>query len=329
MTESQDTIFRDSGHDGSSLQDDTKDAATLRKQEAVLREMNEAPVSIDEIDNFKFLTKTKEIEIAGGDLESHVRTYETVLPGRKRSAYYHDLIFALIQIRLPEEVAKKDWQEILRHKYTMSEKLGRNIGIHVATLDYYTNIRRYMRHPKIVDANEYVDTASHAISDELTQAYNRRFFDTELRRLFKYCDAFGRTFSLLMMDLDHFKMYNDVNGHIKGDIALIESVRIFHAISGLQARVCRYGGEEFTVLLPNVPLSDAAKTAESIRQAIYDYRYVNEQALPGNRLTISCGVAEFSRKFSDEKMMLDASDKALYRAKNNGRNRVEIFTPEA
>jgi len=304
----------------------TNDDIKQKKKDAVLKELLEAPVSIDEIDSLKDLTETQEIEIASGDLAAHVHRYGNKKKKKKEDSYYHDIIFALIQIRLPEEVAKKDWHEILQHKYMMSEKLGRNLGIHVASLDYYTNIKRYVRHPKIIDAREYADTASHAISDELTRAYNRRFFDGELNRLFKYCDAFDRTFSLLMLDMDHFKTYNDINGHIKGDIALIESVRIFHAISGPQARVCRYGGEEFAILLPNYTLQEAAKTAENIRRAIHEYRYVNEQALPDNQLTISCGVTEFYKTFADEKALLDAADKALYRAKHNGRNRVESFT---
>ncbi len=300
----------------------------IQKQKAVLKEMNEAPVSIDEIDSLKELTNTKEIEIASGDLAAHVRKFENTLKGKKASTYYHDIIFALVQIRLPENEAKKDWQEILEHKYMMSEKLERNVGIHVATLDYYTNVKRYMTNPKIVDANEYVDTASHAIIDDLTRANNRRFFDGELRRLFRYCDAFERMFSLIMLDLDYFKNYNDVNGHIKGDIALIESVRIFHAVSGAHARVCRYGGEEFAILLPNDALVAAAETAENIRGAIFEYRYVNEQNQPNNRLTVSCGVAGFHKKLTDAQMLLANADKALYRAKNKGRNRVECFRPE-
>lgn len=322
-----DTVPSDNGQNTSPASEQNTpadDVITQQKKEAVLREMLEAPVSIDEIDNLKALTDTKEIDIASGDLLDHVRQYAHTLKGKKADSYYHDIIFALVQIRLPEKEAKKDWQEILRHKYMISEKLGRNVGIHVASLDYYTNIKRYVRHPKIIDAREYADTASHAITDELTGAYNRRFFDGELHRLFNYCDAFGRTFSLCMLDLDHFKLYNDANGHIKGDIALLESVRIFHAIAGLQARVCRYGGEEFAILFPNNTMKETGDIVERIRQEIYDYRFVNEQPLPGNRLTISCGIAEFSRAFTSAQALLEAADNALYRAKNNGRNRVEF-----
>src|SRR5512136_33612 len=143
------------------------------------RLQNESQLDIKDIDNLKKLTDSKVIEIASGDIVDHIQDDEFLLDsiGKKPGTYYRDLIFALIQIRLPEEEAKHDWKEILKHKYILSERLGRNVGIHVASLDYFTNVKKQLAFPKIVDAHEYVDTASRAIVDELTKAYNRRFFD--------------------------------------------------------------------------------------------------------------------------------------------------------
>src|SRR5512136_240656 len=182
------------------------------------RLQNGSQLDIKDIDNLKKLTDKKLIEIASGDIIDHIQDDEYLLDsiGKKPGTYYRDLIFALMQIRLPEEEAKRDWKEILKHKYLLSEKLGRNVGIHVATLDYYTNIKKKIVFPKIVDAREYVDTASRAIIDELTKAYNRHFFDDEFKRLFLQARSSGIVFSLIMLDLDHFKMYNDLNGHIQG-----------------------------------------------------------------------------------------------------------------
>jgi diguanylate cyclase (GGDEF)-like protein len=135
--------------------------------------------------------------------------------------------------------------------------------------------------PKIVDAREYMDTASRALTDDLTKAYNRRFFSEQMNRLFQQARDEQGSFSLVMFDLDYFKQYNDINGHIQGDIALIETVRILHAVCSLDSAVCRYGGEEFMVLLPGHPLREARRTAENIRQAVYDYRYFNEQGVAG------------------------------------------------
>lgn len=286
-----------------------------------------AGISRSELDNLRQLTENKLIEIASGDIVDHIQAMESANDalGKKSGTYYRDIIFALIQIRLPEAEAKRDWREVLKHKYTMSQTLGRNVGIHVATLDYYTNIKKTKIHPKIIDAHEYVDTASRAITDDLTKAYNRHFFDKEFRRRFAASRASGAVFSFVMIDLDHFKVYNDVNGHIQGDIALIETVRILHTVCSWRDIVARYGGEEFAVILHGQPLSPALKTAENIRQAIYDYRFVNEQKLPGGRLSASLGVTAYREDLASPTEMIEEADVALYRAKNSGRNIVKAF----
>jgi diguanylate cyclase (GGDEF)-like protein len=286
-----------------------------------------SPMNIEDLDNLKKLTDLRWIEIASGDVETHIQDDESALDmiGKKPGTYYRDIIFALIQIRLPEEEAQRDWKEILKHKFLISEKLGRNVGIHVATLDYYTNIKRKIISPKIVDAHEYVDTASRALIDDLTKAYNRHFFDEEFKRLFAAARQSGTVFSLIMLDLDHFKIYNDVNGHIQGDLALIETVRILHAVCSPDDSVTRYGGEEFAILLPSQPLNLSLRTAENIRTAIFDYRFVNEQQLPNKRLTASLGVTAYNSGIKSTIAMIEEADSALYQAKNAGRNQVKAF----
>lgn len=295
--------------------------------EAQLGDLENTNLNIEDIDNLKKLTDRKLIEIVSGDIIDHIQDDEYLLDsiGKKPGTYYRDLIFALIQIRLPEDEAKRDWKEVLKHKYLMSEKLGRNVGIHVSTLDYYTNVKKRIINPKIIDANDYVDTASRAISDDLTKAYNRHFFEDDFKKLFLQGRTMGKIFSLIMLDLDHFKIYNDLNGHIQGDIALIETVRILHAVCSQDDTVCRYGGEEFAILLPSQPLNLAIKTAENIRQAVFDYRFVNEQGLPNGRLSASLGVTSYREDIESPQNMIEEADVALYRAKNSGRNRIKPF----
>jgi diguanylate cyclase (GGDEF)-like protein len=296
-------------------------------EEAQLGDLENTNLNIEDIDNLRKLTDRKLIEIVSGDIIDHIQDDEYLLDsiGKKPGTYYRDLIFALIQIRLPEDEAKRDWREVLKHKYLMSEKLGRNVGIHVSTLDYYTNVKKRIINPKIIDANDYVDTASRAITDDLTKAYNRHFFEDEFKKLFLQARTMGKTFALIMLDLDHFKIYNDINGHIQGDIALIETVRILHAVCSQDDTVCRYGGEEFAMLLPSQSLNLAIKTAENIRQAVFDYRFVNEQALPNGRLSASLGVTSYREDVDSPQNMVEEADVALYRAKNSGRNRIKPF----
>jgi diguanylate cyclase (GGDEF)-like protein len=284
-------------------------------------------INLDDIDNLKELTDKKVIELASGDIVTHIMDHENMLRelGKRQGTYYRDIIFALIHVRLPEAEAKRDWDEILKHKYTMSEALGRNVGIHVATLDYYTNIKRQITSPKIIDAHEYATTASRAITDELTRAYNRRYFDEEFNRLFLLAKSSNHVFAIVMIDLDHFKIYNDINGHIGGDLALIELVRILHAVCSSDDTVARYGGEEFVILLPDQTQKQALEKAEHIRTAVYDYRFVNEQDLPGGRLSVSLGVTSYRGDIPSPADMLEEADVALYRAKNGGRNKIKAF----
>ena len=290
-------------------------------------EQRNQTVNKSDIDNLQELTKTKVIEYESGDFESHVNSehFTNNLIGKKNGTYYRDIIFAIVQIRLPENGAEMDWGEILKHKLIISQKLNRNVGIHVATLDYYINIKKRVFNPKIIDAQEYVDTANRAITDELTRAYNRYFLDGELKRLFTFAKLFKRIFALMLFDIDHFKLYNDINGHLKGDIALIQIVNILHAVCGSNATVCRFGGEEFIVLLPDSTLKDAVEIATYIKNAVYDFRFMNEQQLPGERLSISGGVSVFSDEITDGSELIEHADKALYKAKNNGRNKIEIY----
>jgi diguanylate cyclase (GGDEF)-like protein len=303
----------------------------IKREDPHLADETNSALNFEDIDNLKKLTDTRWIEKASGDVEAHIQNDESTLEqlGKKPGTYYRDIIFALIQIRLPEEEAQRDWREILKHKFLVSEKIGRNVGIHVATLDYYTNIKRKIINPTIVDASAYVDTASRALIDELTKAYNRHFFDEEFKRLFSASKATGDVFSFIMLDLDHFKIYNDLNGHIQGDLALIETVRILHAVCSPDDTVARYGGEEFSILLPSQPLNLALKTAENIRSAIYDYRFVNEQQLPAKRLTASLGVTAYRPEVISTIAMTEEADSALYQAKNAGRNQVKAFLANA
>jgi diguanylate cyclase (GGDEF)-like protein len=294
-----------------------------------LKEFEETRIDREDLDRLRFLTDKRAIERASGDLiEVHIQDEEgrLALEGKMPGTYYQDLIFALIQIRLPEEEAKRDWKEIINHKYFLSEKLGRNVGIHVASLDYYTNIKRKVDNPTIVDVREYMDTASRALTDDLTKAYNRHYFEEELRRLFFTARATGRLFALLMIDLDHFKQYNDVNGHVQGDIALIETVRILHAVCSREQTVARFGGEEFSVLLPDTDGAGAVAAAENIRTAIFDYRFVNEHKLHTGRLSASIGVTAYRSDCRTPLEVIAEADIALYEAKNGGRNQVRAYS---
>ncbi len=165
-----------------------------------------------------------------------------------------------------------------------------------------------------------------AITDGLTGLYNRRHFENTVQKELRLSERDGRSFSLLLLDLDHFKAFNDRWGHTEGDAELQRvAAAITESIRATDMGF-RYGGEELVVMLYSCPKDNAAGVAETIRQAV-----VAPAALPGavegRTATVSIGVATFPEDGRDVRALVDAADAAMYAAKAEGRNRVVLATP--
>jgi diguanylate cyclase (GGDEF)-like protein len=161
------------------------------------------------------------------------------------------------------------------------------------------------------------------VTDELTGLFNRRFFEQELRREAERARRFGRSVALVMIDVDHFKSYNDRFGHRAGDDALrgVAACLVGAAPRRVDA-VTRYGGEEFAVLLAETDAEGALFVAERIREVVAESR---EFLCP---LTISAGVAALSGEAAESEPLVVQADQALYEAKRHGRNRVCVARQE-
>jgi diguanylate cyclase (GGDEF)-like protein/PAS domain S-box-containing protein len=168
-----------------------------------------------------------------------------------------------------------------------------------------------------------------ALTDGLTGLYNRRSLTTQLREEISRSRRYHHPLSLLFIDLDQFKRYNDDRGHRKGDEVLRTLARLFREQMRATDIVARYGGEEFVVLLPETNNEQACTLAEHLRGAVA--RQLEEQ--PPDQyghhtgLTISIGVATFPADAPDGPALLEQADRALYAAKAAGRNRVECAVP--
>jgi len=160
-------------------------------------------------------------------------------------------------------------------------------------------------------------------TDDLTGIYNHRFFIQQLTLEVERQKRYSQPLSLLMIDIDHFKYYNDTNGHLAGDQVLKAiAILIQHGVRQTDI-VARYGGEEFAAILINARKEMAFEIAERIRRSVAETSFPNEKAQPGGDLTISIGVATFSPPLLTLTDLIREADHALYRAKNKGRNRVE------
>ncbi len=241
---------------------------------------------------------------------------------RKRDTFYSDLIFTLASIRYPEDEARLVWVNLLTHKAEMSTLLGRNVGIRVAALDFFRNKFGVLGDVKIMSSTEYIETAKLALTDGLTGVYNHRYFQERLASTMRRAEREHLEVSLLMVDIDFFKKYNDTNGHVAGDIALREvASTLARHLTGNDV-LARYGGEEFTLILWEISKAGALDFAERLRAEVEGLPIANEQSMPGGSLTISIGVATYPDDASDRGGLIDWADLSLYLAKTGGRNRV-------
>ena len=174
----------------------------------------------------------------------------------------------------------------------------------------------------IENAKLFEEKSYLAITDHLTRLYNQRYFQEQLETEVKRIKRYPRPLSLIMIDIDHFKNYNDTCGHLMGDTVLKEVANIFKSHIRETDIAARYGGEEFCVILPDTEVDGAVALAEKIREAVEERPFESEQSQPNGRLTISCGVASFQESMKEKDELIKRADEALYAAKHAGRNRV-------
>jgi len=160
-------------------------------------------------------------------------------------------------------------------------------------------------------------------TDDLTGIYNHRFFIEQLTLEVERQKRYPTPLSLLMIDIDYFKHYNDTNGHLAGDQALRNIAMLIQRGVRQSDIVARYGGEEFSAILINAGREKALEIAERVRRNVADTRFPNENAQPNKDLTVSVGVAIFSSSISTLTDLIREADHALYLAKKCGRNRIE------
>ncbi|MCK5351844.1 diguanylate cyclase, partial [bacterium] len=169
---------------------------------------------------------------------------------------------------------------------------------------------------KIEQSNEKLKEL--AIRDGLTGLFNHRHFKEVLDRELARAVRYERTLSLIMLDVDNFKDYNDTHGHPAGD----EVLKTLADIISTRLRVvdcpARYGGEEFAVLLPETDLDGGKTVADDIRAQVESFPFTGRESQPLGKVTVSLGVAEFNPDIAELPPLLERADEALYRAKNEG-----------
>lgn len=167
---------------------------------------------------------------------------------------------------------------------------------------------------------------TYATRDHLTGVFNRRILDELLSREMGRSIRHNLPLSVIMLDIDNFKEYNDKYGHLQGDMALKTITKAIQKMTRKEDFVARYGGEEFIIVLPNTTLKKAKEVAERIRKRIAETKIkaLRKKIEPGfEKITVSMGISKLTKKGIQD--MLNQADTALYKAKARGKNQVYVI----
>ncbi|HVP38190.1 MAG TPA: sensor domain-containing diguanylate cyclase [Candidatus Saccharimonadales bacterium] len=168
----------------------------------------------------------------------------------------------------------------------------------------------------------YQSVKEMAVTDDLTSVYNRRYFQERLQQQAQLSERYLHPYSLVFIDIDHFKQFNDAHGHAAGDQVLAELGRLLKRWARTSDVVVRYGGDEFVVLLPHTDLDGALLAAERLRSSIEAHPFPRRR-----RITVSLGVASYPRDGKAREDLVHKADQALYLAKRSGRNCIQSLQP--
>ena len=217
---------------------------------------------------------------------------------------------------------------ILDHRVELATALARDPGMQVASVDYLSNVEALLRNPKVVELALFEKTMQSATTDPLTGLFNRGHFTRLGEREVARCRRHRQHFALVLLDLDRFKGINDRVGHLVGDLALRKAAECMRKTIRDVDVACRYGGEEFVLLLPETERLGAYVVADRLRMRIREQFAGQATGDAMVDLTISGGIAVYpqdGRKLPD---LMERADEGLYEAKRSGRDRITLFNRE-
>jgi diguanylate cyclase (GGDEF)-like protein len=300
--------------------------ATIQAHQRIAKisheELQKARNEINELKSRESLFKQEILQILNDNISSEELILEKIdiLSKKSEKGFFSDLFNVIASLDIPEEEASHLWNQILAHSQNMSQRIGRPIGFRVAMLDYFTNKKKLIKNPKIIEVDKFEEVIKHSIIDELTGVYNRRYFNITLQREIKRAGRYSQNLCLFVFDIDNFKKYNDTYGHSEGDKVLQLVGKSLLKTFRAEDTACRIGGEEFAVILPETDTESAFKACLRFSKKLKE---ISEYALPST-ITISGGISCYSKTEDQIEDFYIRADELSYKAKRSGKDRICI-----
>ncbi|HXH28544.1 MAG TPA: diguanylate cyclase, partial [Candidatus Polarisedimenticolia bacterium] len=237
---------------------------------------------------------------------------------------YAEAIYLLSHLRFDPEEARRHWDKILAHRAAMRRHPRRAVDLRVALVSYFVEVSHKLHNPKVIELKLFEETQASAYRDELTGLDNYRSFREHLGREIRRGARSGQPLSLVMIDIDDFKPFNDRHGHEAGNRALAALAGLLRSSLRKVDVPARYGGEEFALILPSTTKTQAQQVAERARLRVEKHRMKAGAEGPVG-LTVSMGIATHPADADEMEELVRRADSALYFAKSRGKNQVHLY----
>jgi diguanylate cyclase (GGDEF)-like protein len=261
-------------------------------------------------------------------LEEVDESLRTLNAAREDLEVYRNYFYVLAHLEFDEAAAFKHWEEFRKYHAKFEEDLGYPIDTRITTLSYFMNENRQLENPKIIEMKVFQRTQEKVVLDDLTSLFNFRYFKQRIQAEMEGAASRSEQLSLLIIDIDNFKHINDDYGHLTGDGILRQIGKLIQAETSAHGPAFRYGGEEFTVIVPRVDKQQAYDLANKLCERISEHEFLNENSTPRHKMSVtaSLGVATYPQDCDDSQLLIGNADKALYNAKGSGKNIVCLFS---
>lgn len=265
------------------------------------------------------------LSYAPGDSTAQCRRLQQFLTGTKKEAC-RIILYNLVQLNFSKDEACTYWTAIINHAEKMQTSLGRKIGLATAACDYFSTIRPYLNNPKLIEFTRFEETLKSAHQDFLTGLLTRTAFQSSFDQEISRATRHNHNISMIFFDLDKFKNINDTYGHLAGDEVLKEVGKVLLDSKRKEDIACRFGGDEFVILLPEtnkfMGLLVGKKLLDQINSLIVCHK--------DEKISVSCcgGLASFPQDSRDGQDLMSYADQALYQAKNRGKHELNLFSEE-